>query len=52
MVTIEQMCATVEQYIYSKKGRRVRIEFRYHPFFIHRDLEMLNYAYGIALENV
>lgn len=52
MVTVEQMCATVEQYIYIKRGRRIRIEFRYHPFFIHKDLEMLNYAYGIALENV
>jgi hypothetical protein len=51
MITIEQMIATVEQYIYQKKGIRIRIEFRYHPFFIHSDLEKLNYAYGVALDN-
>lgn len=52
MITVEQMIATVEHYIYKKKGRNVKIEFRYHPFFIHRDLEMLNYAYGIALDDI
>lgn len=52
MIPIEQMIATVESYIYKKKGRNIRIEFRYHPFFIHRDLEMLNYAYGIALDDI
>jgi len=52
MITVEHMIATVEQYIYQKKGKRIRIEFRYHPFFIHSDLEKLNYAYGIALDNV
>lgn len=51
MITVEQMIATVENYIYKKKGRRIRIEFRYHPFFIHSDLEKLNYAYGVALDN-
>jgi hypothetical protein len=50
MITVEQMCHVVEQYIYKKKGVSVRIQLNYHPFFIQNELNKLNYAYGIALE--
>jgi hypothetical protein len=50
MVTVEEMIAIVQDYIYDKKKVRVRIELRYHPFFIQSDLSKLNYCYGIALD--
>ena len=50
MITVEEMIAVVEKYIYEKKKVRVHIELRYHPFLIQSDLSKLNYCYGIALD--
>lgn len=47
MITVEEMCAVVEAYIYEKKGRHIKIELRYHPLFIQRDLDMLHHCYNI-----
>jgi hypothetical protein len=48
--SFEEMIAVVENYIYEKKKVRVRIELRYHPFFIHSDMSKLNYCYGVAID--
>lgn len=50
MITVEEMIAVVENYIYDKKKVRVHIQLRYHPFYIQSDLNKLNYCYGIALD--
>jgi hypothetical protein len=50
MITVEEMIAVVENYIYEKKKVRVRIELRYHPLLIHSDISKLNYCYGVALD--
>jgi hypothetical protein len=50
MITVEEMIAVVENYIYEKKKVRVAIHLRYHPFLIQSDLSKLNYCYGIALD--
>jgi hypothetical protein len=50
MVTVEEMKRVVEDYIYKRKGRRVNIELRYHPFIIQQDIDKLHYCYNIALD--
>jgi hypothetical protein len=49
-ILVEDMIAVVEQYIFEKKGLNVKIEIRYHPFYIQHDLDLLNYCYTIAHE--
>jgi len=48
MITVEEMIAVVQDYIYAKKKVRVAIQLRYHPFLMQSDLSKLNYCYGIA----
>jgi hypothetical protein len=48
-ITLEAMCAAVEDYIYKKKNVRVRIEISYHPFFIQRQVDMVHWCYNFAL---
>ena len=48
-ITVEQMCAVVEDYIYKKKMVRVRIELAYHPFFLQQQVDMLHWCYNFAL---
>ena len=50
MVTVEEMIAVVQQYIYQRKGVRVHILINPHPFLFQEELNKLNYAYSIALE--
>jgi hypothetical protein len=50
MITVEEMIAVVQDYIYDKKKVRVAIQLRYHPFYIHSDLSKLNYCYSVALD--
>lgn len=51
MIHVDEMCAVVEAYIFRTKGVRVAIQLRYHPIFLSRDLSMLNYAYGVAIDS-
>ncbi len=46
---IETKMAVVEQYIYKKKGVRVKIVFN-NPFMLDQHLRDLDYAYLIAYE--
>jgi hypothetical protein len=48
-ITIEAMCAAVEDYIYKKKNVRVRIEISYHPLFLQRQVDMLHWCYNYAI---
>jgi hypothetical protein len=52
MVTVREMEATVERYIYEKKGANIHINIQQviHPLYIQDQLNKLNYAYTIALE--
>lgn len=50
MITVEEMKRVVEDYIYKRKGIRVHIELRYHPFMIQQDIDKLHYCYNIALD--
>lgn len=47
--SIAQKIAVVEQYIYKKKGVRVKILFN-NPFMLDQHLRDLDYAYLIAYE--
>lgn len=51
MITVEEMMAVVENYIFLKKNVRVKIELNYHPFMIQREVDMLHYCYNVALSN-
>ena len=50
MLKVEEMIEVVENYIYKKKGVRANITINYHPFLLQRHLDMLNYAYHIAID--
>ena len=50
MITVEEMCHVVEQFIYKKKGVSVRIQINYHPFTLQEQLNKLCYAYHVALD--
>ena len=50
MVTVEEMKRVVEDYIYKRKGVRVRIEIRYHPFIFQSDIDRIHYCYNIAVD--
>jgi hypothetical protein len=49
-VTLEQMVAVVEDYIFERKRVRVRINMHCHPIFFQDQLNKLNYCYTVALE--
>lgn len=51
MITVEEMMAVVENYIYIKKNVRIKIQLNYHPFTIQREVDMLHYCYNVALSN-
>jgi hypothetical protein len=51
MITVEEMMAVVEDYIFSRKNVRIKITLNYHPFVIQRELDMLHYCYNVALSN-
>lgn len=51
MVTVEEMMAVVEDYIFSRRNVRVKIVLSYHPFTIQREVDMLHYCYNVALSN-
>lgn len=51
MITVEEMMAVVEDYIFSKKNVRIKIVLNYHPFTIQREVDMLHYCYNVALSN-
>lgn len=48
--SVEEMCAVVQEYIYQKKGRKVRIIFN-DAMSLRKHLIMLNEAYNIAIVN-
>jgi hypothetical protein len=48
MITVEEMSALVEKYIYEKRNVRVSIQLRYHPFLLQSDLDKLHYCYNVA----
>jgi hypothetical protein len=50
MVTADEMIRVVEDYIYRRKGIRVHIQLRYHPFLIQSDIDRLHYCYNVALD--
>ena len=50
MVTIEEMKRVVEDYIYKRKGVRIRIEIRYHPLIFQLDIDRIHYCYNIAVD--
>jgi hypothetical protein len=47
-ITLEEMSAVVEAYIYERKGKRVKIVFDNLMLF-HRHFQLLSRAYDIAL---
>ena len=47
-ITLEEMTAVVEDYIYDRKGKRVKIVFDNLMMF-HRHFQLLSRAYDIAL---
>lgn len=49
-VDVQTMIAVVDDYIYQVKKVRVKIELRYHPFLIQRDVDMLHWCYNVALD--
>jgi hypothetical protein len=48
--SVETMIAVVQDYIYQKKGKKVRIIFD-NPMSLRKHLIMLNEAYNIAISN-
>jgi len=50
MITADEMIRVVEDYIYRRKGIRVHIQLRYHPFLIQSDIDRLHYCYNVALD--
>jgi hypothetical protein len=49
-IDVNTMIAVVEEYILKVKGVHVKIELRYHPFVIQRDVDMLHWCYNVALD--
>ena len=48
--SVEEMIAVVQEYIYLKKGKKVRIVFN-NPMMMHKHIIMLNEAYNVAIAN-
>ena len=46
--SVEVMCAVVQEYIFLKKGKKVRIIFN-DPMNLRKHLIMLNEAYNVAI---
>ena len=46
--SVEEMIAVVQEYIYLKKGKRIRIIFN-DPMNLRKHLIMLNEAYSVAI---
>lgn len=46
--SVKEMIAVVEDYIYLKKGRKVKIVFD-NPMSMHKHIIMLNEAYNVAI---
>lgn len=49
-IDVNTMIAVVQEYILKVKGVHVKIELRYHPFVIQRDVDMLHWCYNVALD--
>jgi len=46
--SVEEMIAVVQEYIYLKKGKKVKIVFN-NPMSMHKHIIMLNEAYNVAI---